>query len=303
MKYIIDIYRKIVKKIIKKTFYLWEMLGFHITPIHYYEPIPYTRELKDGLWDILSELPGIDMNEQRQVELLSVFSSKYSNEYNLLPLEKTPRNYEYYVNNKSFGSVDGEILYGMIRHFKPQKIYEIGSGYSTMLSAQALLENEEENRHKTELIAIDPFPNNVIKKSFSGLSKLEIRKVQDVDLAVFKTLNENDILLIDSSHVLKTGSDVQYEYLELLPRLNNGVIIHCHDIFLPAEYLRKWVMKDNYFWTEQYLLQAFLAFNNTFQVLWAASYMHLKHSDLLQKAFNSYSEKEWPSSFWLKKVK
>ncbi|MBN1384729.1 MAG: class I SAM-dependent methyltransferase [Elusimicrobia bacterium] len=303
MRGIIDIYRKIVKKIIKKTFYLWEFFGFHITPVHYYEPVPNTRELNDELWDVLSELPGIDINDQRQVELLTMFSSKYAVEYNSLPAEKTLINYEYYVNNKSFGSVEGEILYSMIRHFRPRKIYEIGSGFSTMLSAQALLENEKEDGHKTELIAFDPFPNDIIKKGFPGLSKLETKRIQDVDWAFFKTLNESDILFIDSSHVLKIGSDVKYEYLELLPRLNKGVIIHCHDIFLPAEYLKTWVMKDGYFWTEQYLLQAFLAFNDTFRILWAASYMHLNHPDLLKEAFNSYSEKEWPSSFWLKKIK
>jgi hypothetical protein len=117
-------------------------------------------------------------------------------------------------------------------------------------------------------------------------------------------LEENDILFIDSSHVLKIGSDVQYEYLEILPRLNKGVIVHIHDIFLPAEYRKEWVLKDHIFWTEQYLLQAFLAFNDNFEILWAGSYMHLKHPDKLEVAFNSYRRNErWPGSFWIKKIR
>lgn len=103
---------------------------------------------------------------------------------------------------------------------------------------------------------------------------------------------------------MKTGGDVQYLYLELLPRLNKGVVIHIHDIFLPAEYKKNWILKESIFWTEQYLLQAFLIFNNSFEIIWGGSYMHLKHSNRLEKAFNSYNkEKTWPGSFWIKKLK
>jgi len=130
------------------------------------------------------------------------------------------------------------------------------------------------------------------------------KKVQDIPLSEFKKLSENDILFIDSSHVLKIGSDVQYLYLEVLPRLNKGVIVHAHDIFLPAEYPKEWVLKNYIFWNEQYLLQAFLAFNNSFEVLWAGSYMHLRHPDKLEEAFSSYKrDKIWPSSFWIRKIK
>ena len=118
-------------------------------------------------------------------------------------------------------------------------------------------------------------------------------------------MQENhDILFIDSSHVLRIGGDVQYEYLEILPRLARGVIVHSHDIFLPAEYPRHWVLEEHKFWTEQYLLQAFLAFNDSFEVLWAGSYMHLKHPEKLEEAFSSYKrERTLPGSFWMRKVK
>jgi len=291
--------------IFKKLFTLWQKLGFHITINDYYEPIPDTRTLKDDLWQKPSELVGIDMNEEGQINLLSMFSSKFKEEYESFPRNKTSIPYQYYVNNGAFESVDGEILYCMIRHFKPKKIFEIGSGNSTYLSAQAILKNEEEdNDYECELVAIEPYPNDILKAGFPGLSKLIPKKVQDIPLSEFKKLSENDILFIDSSHVLKIGSDVQYEYLEILPRLNKGVIVHAHDIFLPAEYPKEWILKDYRFWTEQYLLQAFLSFNDSFEVLWGGSYMHLRHPDKLEEAFSSYKRDErWPGSFWIRRIK
>jgi hypothetical protein len=103
--------------------------------------------------------------------------------------------------------------------------------------------------------------------------------------------------------VLRTGGDVQYEFLEILPNLRPGVIVHVHDIFLPAEYPKRIIMKQCRFFSEQYLLQAFLAFNSNFEVLWASSFMHLNHPDLLEKAFSSYTrESRWPGSFWIRRT-
>lgn len=293
--------------IFKKMFPLWQRLGFHITKNLYYEPVPDTRELKDELWQRYSELVGIDLNEKRQLILLANFVSKYKVEYSSIPLNWAPyfKIYQYYINNGNYESVDGEILYSMIRYFTPKKIIEIGSGFSTYLSAQAVIKNkEEDNGYVCELIAIEPYPNDVIRAGFTGLSKLMPKKVQDVPLSEFDSLQENDILFIDSSHVLKIGSDVQYEYLEILPRLKRGVIVHLHDIFLPSEYPKDWVMKHYRFYNEQYLLQAFLTFNDSFEVLWAGSYMHLRHAGELETAFISYRREErWPGSFWIRKIK
>ena len=291
--------------IFKKLFTLWERLGFHITINHFYEPIPDTRTLKDDLWEKQSELVGIGMNEKSQIDLLSLFSSKFKKEYENFPRNETSILYQYYVDNRGFESVDGEILYCMIRHFKPKRFIEIGSGNSTYLSAQAILKNkEEDNAYECELVAIEPYPNDILKAGFPGLSKLVSKKVQDIPLSEFRKLRENDILFIDSSHVLKIGSDVQFEYLEILPRLHTGVVVHLHDIFLPAEYPKEWVLEKYIFWTEQYLLQAFLTFNDSFKVLWAGSYMHLKHPDKLEASFSSYKRGERrPASFWIRKIK
>ena len=287
----------------KESFEILESYGYHVTPVHYYYPIPDTRELDEEILNRRTELKGIDVNEKIQLGLLSYFKENYKDEYDRIPKEETGVPYEYYLNNGAFAGVDGEILYCMIRHFKPCKVFEIGSGYSTCLSARAILENKKSGVN-TELHAFEPYPNFILKKGFQGLSYLHEIKLQDLPLSAFDDLKEKDILFIDSSHVLKIGSDVQYEYLEILPRLNKGVIVHLHDIFLPAEYPRKWLKEDHLFWNEQYLLQAFLQFNDTFEIIWAGSYMHLKYPDRLRAAFNSYNpETVRPGSLRMRKVR
>ena len=301
---IATVYRERLQGVLRKTFPLWERLGFHVTPNHFYQPIPDTRTVREEWWRQHSELPGLDMREAAQLEFLDETSTHFKKEYDAFPHERTGVPHQYFLHNDQFGGVDGQVLYSMIRYLKPARIYEIGSGNSTYLSAQAIRKNTEEGGGAAELVAFEPYPNEVLRAGFPGLSRLVMTKIQDVPLAEFDKLGEGDILFIDSSHVLKIGSDVQYEYLEILPRLRKGVVIHIHDIFMPAEYPRKWVMEDRRFWTEQYLLQAFLAFNDHFEVVWGASYMHLRHPDKLTAAFASYDRHvHWPGSFWLQKTK
>ena len=256
--------------IFKLIFPLAQSLGFHITRNHHYEPVPDTRRLKDELWHQRSELIGIHMNETGQLEWLSICMTRFKEEYDRFTeyRYKTEQLFEYFTDNPYFGAVDGEIMYCMIRHFKPARIIEIGSGFSTYLAAQAVRKNIiEDQSYVCDLTTIDPFPNKVIKAGFSELTKTIISEVQDIPLSMFSSLQENDILFLDSSHVLKIGSDVKYEYLDILPNLKPGVIIHIHDIFSPAEYPKDWILKEHRFWNEQYLLQAFLTFNDHFEVL------------------------------------
>jgi hypothetical protein len=191
----------------------------------------------------------------------------------------------------------------MIRYFKPKKIIEIGSGFSTYISARAALMNKEKDVVNTELIAVEPFPNDTLKRGFPGLSALIQKPLEQVDLDLFLSLEANDILFIDSTHVLKIGGDVKYLYLEILPRLRNGVIVHSHDIFLPREYPKSWVIDNHWFWTEQYLLQAFLAFNSAFEILWASQYMSRKYPNESSFVFPSYRKDSLlgPGSFWIKR--
>jgi predicted O-methyltransferase YrrM len=187
----------------------------------------------------------------------------------------------------------------MIRHFKPRRMIEVGSGMSTLLAAEAIRKNEVEG-YSCSFTAIEPYPRQFLRHGVPGLTELLEAKVQSVPIERFCALEANDIVFIDSSHVVKIGGDVVYEFLELLPRLKPGVIVHYHDIFLPAEY-PSWVLDDRRFWTEQYLLQAFLAFNSAFEVLMAGSFLHIHHSADLKAAFSSYDPANvWPGSFWMR---
>ncbi len=295
----------------KRKFVFWESLGLHATPVNYYQPVPDTRKLAARVWPKATPLVGIDLNEKRQLELLSVFVSRFKQEYTQFPITKTGRPNEYYVGNPNFRSVDGEILYCMIRHFRPRKIIEVGSGFSTCLSAQAVEKNQQEKTgYACELTAIEPFPKEFFKKGFPGLARLITEEVENIPLSEFESLGRNDILFIDSSHVLRTGGDIRYLYLEVLPRLRNGVLVHIHDIFLPEDYPRWWVLKARRFWTEQYVLQAFLIFNERYEVLWASNYMCTKHPKKIARSFPSYEvcpkgaePQIYANSLWLRRLK
>jgi hypothetical protein len=292
----------------RRLFSLVEHAGFHITPVHFYQPIPDTRKMKESLWSRQSQLIGININEQRQIELLGQFL-RLKHEYDTFPKRGGATRSQYYTNNPNFGAVDAEMLYCMIRHSRPRKVIEIGCGYSTYLCAQAILKNEEETGQQSELVGIDSHPSRVLKSGFPGLSRLIAQSLEEVDLAEFETLEENDILSIDSSHVLRIGGDVHHEYLEVLPRLSRGVLVHIHDVFLPCEYPRRWVLGMHRFWNEQYLVQGFLAFNGAFEVVWCGSYMHIRHPDKLAEAFASYdqstvwaTDRPGATSLWIRKT-
>jgi len=288
-----------------RYFDLWQTRGFHLTPVHFYQPVPDTRTLRDSLWSERTGIPGLDFREADQMELVRSFAAAYRSEYEAFPREPDGAPCTYYLNNGGFRSVDAEILHCMIRRFRPKRMIEVGSGLSTCLAARALRMNAEGASAATcRFTSVDPYPGTILRDGIPGLTELIPTEIQDVPMQVFQDLERDDILFIDSSHVLKIGSDVQYEYLEILPRLRPGVLVHVHDIFLPAEYPRSWVLGLKRFWTEQYLLQAFLAFNEVFRVVVAAGYLHLRRPDVLESAFPSYDRAvERPGSFWMRRVR
>jgi len=285
----------------KQAFRWLEERGVHLTPNHFYYPIPDTRLLMQSkLWDKESELPGVDMNLPTQLYFLRDVFPGLVDEYNAIPKSKTPdlKPYEFHFNNNIFDEIDPYVYYGMIRHFRPKTVLEVGSGWSTRLAARAALKNGD-----TRLVSIEPYPDSLLKAGFPGLHSLIEQKVEDVDLSVFQQLDENDILFIDTSHVVRTGGDVNYLYLEVLPRLHKGVVVHIHDIFFPEEYPRWWITERFLFWNEQYLLQAFLAFNSHFKVQFANNYMRLKYLDEVKNAFPNSPSYEHGQSLWMQKVK
>ena len=296
-----------VRRVLSRSFPLWERLGVHVTPNHFYEPIPDLRHLPPRLWDSPEDPPGVDLNEDRQLALLADLAERYGKEYDEFPTSATPVAWEYHLANDQFSKVDAELLYSMVRHWRPKRVIEIGSGYSTRVAAQAIRKNGElDADYHCDLIAIEPFPSEILVRGFPGLTRLISTPVQDVPPALFETLEAGDILFIDSSHVAKIGSDVCFEFLRILPLVAPGVVVQVHDIFLPAEYPRHLIVDWHRFWNEQYLLQAFLAFNGDFEVLLGACMLHLRHPDRLAEAIPSYRRVGWPTglppcSFWLRR--
>jgi predicted O-methyltransferase YrrM len=289
----------------RKAFPLFERLGFHVTPLHYTQPIPDTRALSSPSSQAWREsaVAGVDLGEERQVALLEELARDYASEYGQFPERSDGDPAHYYLANTQFGPVDAELYYCMIRRFKPKRIFEIGAGFSTMVSSRAARKNDESGAGATELVAFEPFPHPVLRAGLPGLTKLVITRAQDIPVDTFRQLDAGDILFIDSSHVVQIGSDVEYLFLEVLPQLRPGVLVHVHDIFFPAQYPREWVLGKFIFWNEQYLLQAFLAFNDSFKTLWAGRFMSLRHPELLARAFTSFRPGTAPGSFWFQRVK
>jgi predicted O-methyltransferase YrrM len=284
----------------KRYYRQWEKAGYHVTPNHFFFPIPNSEALTDGLWEKESELVGVNMNPTAQLRLLKEVFPKYADEA-VYPKKQNGNAAEFYLENGSFGPIDAEVLHCMIRHFKPKKIVEIGAGYSTLVSARACMLNKEKDGAETRLVAIEPYPNETLKQGFPGLTQLIEKPLEQVPLSMFTGLSENDFVFIDSTHVLKIGGDVKYLYLEVLPRLAGGVLVHSHDIFFPAEYPKQWVRENHWFWTEQYLLQAFLAFNCEFEVVWASQYMTRRYPKEAAATFTSFGAGVSPGSLWIKR--
>lgn len=260
-------------------FDLWLKNGFFVIPNHFYQPIPDVSKLKKSIFKKKSQLLGIDFNEKSQLKLLETFS-KFQNEYNNFPHKPTGKDYEFHFNNLAFDGVDALVYYSMIRYFKPKNIIEVGSGWSSKIATSAALKNGF-----TKLSCIEPYPQEFMKKGYPGLTKLYPKDVQKLPFSFFNSLGRNDILFIDSSHTVKTGGDVNYLFLEILPRLREGVIVHIHDIFFPFDYPEDWVLKEHRYWAEQYLLQAFLIFNSKFKILYSNSFMGVNYPKEVRKVF------------------
>ena len=283
----------------RRHFSRWQAAGFNLAPNHYYSPIPDAGRLPPDFFRRESRLAGLDLREARQLELLAEFE-KYQPEY--LPFSRPPAApHEFSLGNGCLESCDAEVLHCMIRRLQPRRIIEAGAGYSTLLTAAACEANRLAGGPACEFTAIEPFPNHLFAQPIPGLTRLLTLPLEEADPALFASLGENDILFIDSSHVLKAGSDVERLYLEIIPALRPGVVVHVHDIFLPRPYPEHWMREEHIFWNEQQLLQAFLSFNREFEVEWASAYMHLRHRARLEAAFPALTPDSFPGSFWFRR--
>ena len=257
-----------------KSFRFFRWFGVHVTPVHFYSPIPDLRELaRDGFPGAgPSEMVGVDMRPQEQLRLLHEVIARFQPECDF-PFQPTGARNEFYVDNSYFGYSSAVALHALIRRGRPHRVIEVGAGFSSLVIARAALMNAAEGA-PAEFTTIDPFPSRVVAVGVPGLSRVLAARVQDVGLAPFADLREGDLVSIDSSHAVRTGGDVPFLYLEVLPRLAPGVLVHIHDVFLPEDYPHAW-LRRRYFWSEQYLVHALLLFSRGFEVVFAQRFAEL----------------------------
>jgi predicted O-methyltransferase YrrM len=253
-----------------------------VPPGHYYSPYvdhQWIRENEDVIFNQnIENLLGIKLNDENQVLLLEKLALIYKNIQ--FPEEKES-GYYYYYNNQYFSYSDAVTLACMIIHAKPKRILEVGSGFSSAVMADI---NSKYFDHSIDLKFIEPYPAERLSVLLADYTNCQIIQefVQNVDLQVFEQLESGDILFIDSSHVSKTYSDVNFLVFQVLPRLKSGVIVHVHDIIYPFEYPREWIDTDRA-WNEAYLIRAFLQFNMEYEILLFTSFMERKYKSWYQQ--------------------
>ncbi len=272
------------------------MVGVFPIADHYHEPLinfsRLTRPLNEP-----RNLPGIDLNLSEQFELLKTFV--YSEE--LRPFNGPKRDdLTYSFSNTMFTCGDAEFLYNLIRAKKPKRVIEIGSGNSTLLVIEALRQNRaQQPGYNCEHTCIEPYENPWLDRA--GV-RVRRQVVEAVDQSVFLELEAGDLLFIDSSHVIRPQGDVLYEFLEILPILKKGVIVHIHDIFTPRDYPESWVIGKVHLWNEQYLMEALLSGNPHWKVVGAVNHLFHEHFEQLKKACPFLDRNREPGSFYVEKV-
>lgn len=276
-----------------------EKSGIKISPSNFYSSIPSINEIETSYeyttsaesqppyssCDIFSD----PIYSSRLLEELTIFSNEYSPPE--AGSEESPAGY--FWSNSQFSHSDAMSYYTFIRHIQPKKIVEIGSGFSTLVAIDALNKNE-----MGQLVCIEPYPRPFLEK----LDEIDLVKSPAQEITpewLNDTLNDGDVLFIDSTHTVKTGSDCLHIYLRLLPEIKRDVYIHVHDVFLPFGLPKAWLIDHHIYWTEQYLLLAFLIDNPKVTFLYGSSY-HLWANEALLTNFMHGRARAGGGSFWFK---
>jgi len=276
---------------------LFNKLGVFPIRDHYYEPAFNPRHLRAPLSDP-RHLPGIDFDVDGQLATLARF--EYAEELDRFPRQSSELA-KFYYDNPNFPPGDSEYLYSVIRLLKPRRILEVGSGFSTLMMLRAIAANVSDRAsYRCDVRCIEPYEMSWLEK-LSGVEVIRTR-VEDLDASPVADLEASDILFIDSSHVIRPQGDVLKIFLEFLPILRPGVLVHLHDIFTPRDYPAGWVVDQVRLWNEQYLLEAFLACNTRFRVFGALNFLSKQYPERLAEKFPVFREKAGncdPGSFWL----
>lgn len=270
---------------------------------HYYSPVYDPRELaeeprRSQIWPpVPRETVGIDWREREQVALCEgPLADQDRLELDVAESDDATR---YYATNDQFPALDAWALEALIRHREPRRMIEVGSGFSSLVTARV---NRECLQGRMEFTCIEPYPRDFLVEGVDGITGLRVEKIQDTPLELFGELGAGDILFVDTSHTVKTGGDVPWIYGEILPRLAPGVAVHIHDICLPGDYPPAWVL-DGWGWNESYLVRAFLTFNSAFSVLFSSPFMVQRHPEALLAAFPGFAEhlERAGSSLWIER--
>ena len=272
-------------------------LGLQVVVKSFYSPIPDLRTIPESVWERENKLAGIHFDLEQQLGYLDELRP-YLAEFR--PTEQSNGDFEkYFLDNGSYGRVDADVLYAIVRAKKPNRIIELGSGYTTLVVAEACLQNEREGA-AVEYSAFDPYPA-AARPDLRGLTELVRLPAEELPVERFAALRANDLLIVDTTHTVKMGGDVNHIVLDLLPRLGSGVLVHFHDIFLPWEYPRKWAEDYGLYWNEQYLLQAFLSLNDKFEILCALYALARRRPDKLRELISSWRDDAVPGAFWIRR--
>lgn len=263
----------------------------------HYSPIPAVPPADDPLW---KREQRFEIDTGAQADFVESELAPFLRELpdGLAPAER----HGFTIWNGQYQAGDAELLYALVRHVRPERVLELGSGYSTLVSAAACAANARAG-HPAELVAVDPEPTTLVPSGMDGLTRLEQRDCRQLPLARYRALAAGDILFIDTSHIVKLGSEVNWLVLEVLPELSPGVHVHFHDVFLPYEYPRYLLEQEAYF-TEQYLLQAFLHGNDDWEVTLAAAALFRRERERLSALIPSLRERPEvsPAAFWLRRL-
>jgi hypothetical protein len=273
------------------------LLQVGVFPIrnHFYEPQFDHRDLRPD--SSVRALSGIDWNIQGQLQQLDAFV--FADELADVPLNPQDT-FTFYLNNERFEAGDAEYWYQLIRAIKPRRIIEIGSGYSTLMTVKAVRRNQHDDPdYRCQHTCIEPYEMPWLEATGASVIR---KKVEDVELSLFSQLDQNDILFIDSSHIIRPQGDVLFEYLEILPSLHEGVIVHVHDIFTPRNYPGQWIREEVRLWNEQYLLEAFLTHNRQWKIIGALNYLRRNHYERLKAVAPFLTPDREPGSFYIQRV-
>ncbi len=272
-------------------------LGQHVTPANIYSVIPAIPPLSDPVWSRRHELP---VDTDAALRFMDEELAQFLPEVGAVLTDAAQHGFRLW--NELYEGGDAELLYAMIRHARPRRVLELGSGFSTMITVAACERNAAEGS-PADLLAVDPAPRTDIASSLKGRGRMELRDANELPLDRFEELEAGDILFIDTSHTVKLGSEVNRLVLEVLPRLAEGVWVHVHDIFLPYEYPRSRLIASGFF-NEQYLLHAFLLGNGPWRIKLPVYAVWREHRDRLVAAIPSLSSppraEYFPSAFWLR---